>query len=378
LRVLILSIEFPPGPGGIATHAFQIARHLHNLGCQVWVASPQAFATQSEVTAFNSSQPFAIHTYRFRKINLVEIFERLQMTLRTAKRFRPDVILTFGKQPAWLGAIISRVNRCKLVITGAGSEFLVKNYAEKMLNQWAINRASLVLFNSHFTKLLAIQKGYRLPSSFIVTMGADHDVFKPGLPVAQLRQKLNLQGKRVILTVGRLSERKAQDTVIRALPQVFTAIPQAVYVLAGLPTLQAEFQQLAKELGILDRVLFLGIVSQSELPYLYNLADIFVLVSRQSSKGEVEGFGIAVAEAALCGVPAIVSDNTGLVEAILPGQTGLIVPQDSPNELARTLLTLLQDDDLRFKMGLAARQHALQALTWEQKASELYHLIRQV
>ncbi len=75
-----------------------------------------------------------------------------------------------------------------------------------------------------------------------------------------------------------------------------------------------------------------------------SVADVFVMTSRHANDGDFEGYGIAVIEAALCGTPAVVSDNAGLVEAISPGTTGLTVPPDDPAATSNAILSLLGDD----------------------------------
>ncbi len=77
---------------------------------------------------------------------------------------------------------------------------------------------------------------------------------------------------------------------------------------------------------------------RAELPYFYNLADLFVLVSRRTSIGDVEGFGIVVTEAALCGTPSVVSRNSGLEETVIDRKTGLIVDQENPEDTASAII----------------------------------------
>jgi phosphatidylinositol alpha-1,6-mannosyltransferase len=178
-----------------------------------------------------------------------------------------------------------------------------------------------------------------------------------------------------LLTVGHVTERKAQDVVIRALPDVLRHFPDTHYLVAGLPTRRAEFAQLANELGVSRHVHFLGVVSDELLPRLYNLADLFVLVSRQAADGDVEGFGIVVQEAALSGRPSVVSRECGLEEAIQEGITGLAVPPDDPHATAEAIIALLRDDHRRRVMGEQAQQTAQQA-TWSQRIAAYDRVLR--
>jgi phosphatidylinositol alpha-1,6-mannosyltransferase len=129
--------------------------------------------------------------------------------------------------------------------------------------------------------------------------------------------------------------------------------------------MQSEFEKLAYELGVLDSVIFVGQVPQEKLPYFYNLADIFVLVSRSTLACDVEGFGIVVIEAALCGIPSVVSNKSGLEETVIDWTTGLIVEQEDPEATAAAIIELLMNDSLRDRMGDAAYYNAINNATWK-------------
>jgi phosphatidylinositol alpha-1,6-mannosyltransferase len=178
----------------------------------------------------------------------------------------------------------------------------------------------------------------------------------------------------VLLTVGQVGERKAQDVVIRALPRILATRPDVAYVMVGLPRRRAEYEALAAELGVAERVRFVGLLPDEELPAAYNLADVFVLVSRRAADGDVEGYGIVVQEAALCGVPAVVSRDCGLTEAIIEGRTGLSVPPDDPEATAAAVLTLL-DESTGPVMGRLARE-AARAATWLERVVAYDELLR--
>jgi len=378
MKVLILSIEFPPGPGGLGTYAYQTASHLLQLGCQVVVATHQTHAPQDDIVEFNYHQVFPIYPLPFRGPIFIEAVERLVITMRAIRKHHPDLLIAFGRQAVWLGPCATQISKIPLIATGTGSEFLPREFHWVYLTRWAYRKVRKVIFISQFTQKLAANYGFQFTDSAIIPLGADDRLYHPGLPVDQLREKLNLLGKRIILTVGQVSQRKAQDIVLRAMPEILKRVPDAVYLIAGLPSLQQPFQALAAELGVTEQVRFLGVVDQEDLPLYYNLAEVFVLVSRQSGADEVEGFGIVVVEAALCGIPAVVADHSGLIEAILPDQTGLVVPQESPSATAEALLRLLMDEPLRNSMGQAARQYALEHATWGKRTSEFYKILQAV
>ena len=155
------------------------------------------------------------------------------------------------------------------------------------------------------------------------------------------------------------------------MPEILRAVPDAVYVMVGRSNDYDFFNRVAQESGVSSNVIFYGIASNAEVVDLYNLADLFVLNSRHSADGDFEGFGIAVIEAALCRLPAIVTSDSGLTEAIEDGVTGLTVPPDNAAETARAVISVLNDNTLRESMARAALERANNDYTWD-KVGEKY------
>jgi phosphatidyl-myo-inositol dimannoside synthase len=162
------------------------------------------------------------------------------------------------------------------------------------------------------------------------------------------------------------------------LPRIVSVFPNAQYVMVGLPTLKEPLLQLARNLGVENHVHFPGTVPVDELVSWLNCADVFVMTSRATITGDVEGFGIAVVESALCGTPAVVSRQSGLTEAIEDGVTGVAVPGNNPDATAEAVVALLRDAPRRDAMGAAARARALRDQTWETCAARYDALFRQV
>ncbi len=372
-RALLLSSEFPPGPGGIGQHAFQLARHLTRLGWELRVLAPQPYVPDADREAFNRQQPFAVATLPDREAGAAWLPSRLRMIHGAIRAHRPLLLIATGYRALLTAAAFSAAYRLPWVAVGHGTEFLGRSPANRRLTRRALESAAAVIAVSDYTAGL-IRAAARPRRLVVVPNAADGDRFRPGLDTSALRRRWGVGGP-VILTVGRVSERKAQDVVIRALPRILARHPDATYVMAGLPTLQPTYEALAHELGVAGRVRFAGLVADDDLPAAYNLADVFVLVSRRTAGGDVEGYGIVVQEAALCGAPAVVSRDCGLTEAIREGETGLSVPPDDPEATAEAILALLDDDDRRRAMGRRAREWATTA-TWSERISQYDQVLR--
>jgi glycosyltransferase involved in cell wall biosynthesis len=149
------------------------------------------------------------------------------------------------------------------------------------------------------------------------------------------------------------------------------------YLLIGLPTKQAEYQQIARALGVEDYVHFLGRVDQEQLPYYLAASDVFVMTSRHDRHGSFEGYGIAVVEAALCGTPAVVAENSGLAEAVDHEQTGLVVASEDPAAVSVAIIRLLQDDPLLQRLSQQAQQRG-RTQTWMHQAQYYHHALKTI
>lgn len=377
MHLLLLSMEFPPGPGGVGTLAYQVARYLGQKGWQVIVAAPQNYASDKVIAQFHQNQPFCIVRFTYKGPALLEGLNRLWLILEQIHRNRPKVVLALGRQSIWLGAIIHCFFGIPLVAIGVGTEFVRGNQVARNLTRWALARAGLVIFISRYAYALALEYGFKVAKAKVIPPGVDDKRFKPGLPTKTLRESLGLNDARIILTVGQVSERKAQDTVIRAMPYILKDQPKTKYVMVGLPTKRKEIEMLARDLGVEPNVVLTGLVDREQLPYYYNLAEVFVMVSRYVKEGEVEGFGIAVLEAAMCAVPAVVSSGSGLEEAVIPNQTALVIEPDDPQATAQAILRLLNDERLRRKMSGQAFRYVQENATMNQRMGEYELALRE-
>ena len=378
-RLLLLSSEFPPGPGGIGTHAYQLARHLTARGWVVTVVTAQEYAPPAARAAFNRRQPFAVVPLTGRESGwAATTVARLRTIRRAIRAARPDLLLATGRRALWLAAILDPLYRLPTVAVGHGSEFHSESAVARALTGRAIAGAAAVVAVSDYTAGLVRAAG-RPRRLVVIPNAADGDRFRPmsASPLPGAPALLPPPGAPVLLTVGRVGDRKAQDVVIRALPRVLATHPNVVYVMAGIPEKQAAFTALAQELGVAHALRFTGAVDDDDLPALYNRATLFVLVSRRTAGGDVEGYGIVVQEAALCGVPAVVSRDCGLTEAIREGETGVSVPPDDPEATAAAIVALLDDDAARTCMGRRARELAARA-TWADRVADYDNLFREV
>jgi len=206
-----------------------------------------------------------------------------------------------------------------------------------------------------------------------VPLGTTPSHFRPGLDTRAVRAKYGLTGAPWLLTVSRLEWHKGIDTMIRALPAVRAAHPTARYAVAGVGERRPQIEQLARELGLGDAVRFLGAVPDDELPALYNAADLYVGASRRHDL-LVEGFGISLVEASACGLAVVGGRSGGVPDAVREGETGILVDPDDPQAVARGVNDLLEDRELRGRLGAAGRRAVETYYNWDRVGADLIRI----
>jgi phosphatidylinositol alpha-1,6-mannosyltransferase len=375
-RIVLLSSELPPGPGGIGTHAHEVARGLSACGWAVDMLAPQPYASEEEIIRFNDAEPYYVHRLNSGRGAVLEASRRWSRLKGVLESSRPTVALASGERMVWLAAAMGR-RMPPWVAVGHGSEFGPRG-VRRVLSRWAWSRAAAVVCVSNFTAKTMRSAGICPRKSVVIPNGADHLRFRPldRCQVESARRRLGLGNGRVLLTVGNVTVRKGQDAVVQALPRILESVPDLHYVIAGLPTEREKVEAVARELDVTERVHVVGRVGDEEVVELMNLADLFVMTSRTTRDGDCEGFGIAVVEAALCGTPAVVSVGSGLTEAIIDGETGRAVPQDDVEAIERAVVDLMLNENLRSEMGRVAEKRARKEQSWERRVSEYDALLR--
>ncbi|WP_103529468.1 glycosyltransferase family 4 protein, partial [Streptomyces sp. SM12] len=209
--------------------------------------------------------------------------------------------------------------------------------------------------------------------------GVDEKAFHPGSGGEQVRSSLGLADRPVVVCVSRLVQRKGQDTLIRAMPRVLERVPDAVLLVVGGGPYLPELRKLAASEGVADSVRFTGSVPWSELPAHYGAGDVFAMPCRTRRGGlDVEGLGIVYLEASATGLPVVGGDSGGAPDAVLEGETGWVVRgggAGAPAETADRVVTLLQDPELRQRMGERGRAWVEEKWRWDLLAERLRALL---
>ena len=218
-----------------------------------------------------------------------------------------------------------------------------------------IRGANWIAANSNYTRSLL--EAWQIPSDKI-------RVVYPPIPEEAIRESATYEPRSrqndalSLATVSRLSREKGIDIALQALKLLAARGVPFRYVIGGDGRERGSLETLTDELGLRDSVEFRGWVDGAEKWQIFRNSDVFLMPSRGDSRAQQEGFGIASVEAGAFGVPAVGSRTGGVPEAVVDGETGIIVAEESPMDLADALTLLYRKPEVRKQMGRAARERA--------------------
>lgn len=364
MRILLATNDFPPKVGGIQTYCYELAKNLIPLGEEIVVLAPGV----REDLEFDERQNFKIVRLR-KKSSLYFVFFSI------LRRERIEKILVahranYARLASWANILL----KIPYDIIAYGGEILLSGRRKSIRKNF--KRAERVITISNFTKERLIEIGIPEKKIIVIHPGVDPVKFHPGLDPSPIKKKYNLEGKKVILTVSHLVKRKGHHNVLKALPQVLEKVPNLVYLIVGKGEEGEALGKTVRDLKLEERVIFAGKVKEEEIPLYYAACDLFIMPSYEiEERGDVEGFGIAYLEANACGKPVIGGRSGGVKDAVIDGETGLLVDPLNINQIAEVLVQLLTNPELSRKLGKEGRRRVEKELNWQEMAKEIKGVI---
>jgi phosphatidylinositol alpha-1,6-mannosyltransferase len=322
------------------------------------------------VAAFDSAAPFRVHRLRLLRTRMLPrlrpwhriwlAFQDLELRVRLILAIgwiaRAEAIGTvcIGELVAcgWMVGFCRRLGLRTLIYVHGEEVSISDSYdSDGTRRRAALSRADAVIAVSRFARDATIRLiGEDTGKVALIPNGVDRARFSPQPRRVELAARYGLAGQRVLLTVGRLSERKGMDRVIEALPRLRGDMPDLVYLIVGEGPFRTVLEALAVSHGVADAVIFAGAVPPEELVDHYALADAFIMANRALENGDTEGFGLVFLEANACAVPVIAGSAGGSVDAVTDEVNGLVVDGDSCDSIAGAVRRLFGDAALRERL----------------------------
>ncbi|MBL7846677.1 MAG: glycosyltransferase family 4 protein [Cyclobacteriaceae bacterium] len=324
--ILLVTSEFPPGPGGIGTHAFHLAKYLNEAGYAVEVLT-------EDREEYPDHKPML---FRVEYVPRNSRWGRAKFLMRTFIRIvrGPRVIMASGRKSLMATSVGLLLGK-RLIGVLHGHELLMGSKVQRVLLGFMLRRFTHVVAVSAFSKSVSMP--------FLA--GKDVVVIPNGIAIDERRKceaKYIPSGSLKLLTVGTVSKRKGQHNVLKLLPEIIKQYPYVQYTIAGTIREPETIFPLVESLGLTAHVHVRGVVSNLVLERLYQDADIVIMLSENQPNGDVEGFGISILEGNNFGVPAIGSLGCGIEQAIENDFSGILIDPHSSIELKYAIAEILK------------------------------------
>ncbi len=400
LRVLMLSWEYPPYVvGGLGAHVAALAPALARGGVEVCVVTPRwkggepieiigdkkPRAGSATVTIYRVDPPVAGLSNFFADVQQtnLNLEEQVQVLLEQLGDF--DLIHAHDWLVAWAAASLKRLHKIPLLATihaterGRGRGFLGGETSHSIngTEWWLTYEAWRVIATSRFMAD-EVKAYFNVPADKIDIVpngvaAAPFDALE-GVELSAFRERWASRDERIIFNVGRFVLEKGAHLIVEAAPRVLAQVPQAKFILAGTGSMSDQVKRRAQELGVADRVIVAGFISDADRDRLLRVADTAVFPSLY------EPFGIVALEAMAAKCPVVVSDVGGLGEVVRHEVTGITVYPDNVESLAWGILRTLQDPVAAKKRATRAYRMVKEDYSWDhiaRKTIEVYERIVQ-
>lgn len=388
MRICVLTSSFPRFSGDPAgVFIYNLSLCLSRKGVEVEVISPHDFGYNYS----ESRDAIRIHRFpyfyppKYQRLcygagilqNIKrDVLARIQLpsfvitnvlySLWMIKKRHFDVIHAHWSLPQGLvGILCKKLFKVPCITTIHGSDMYgLKFPLLRLLNAKVIKYSDVCTANSKATARVACET-YGTKNIEIIPVGVDDTFFfKRTRNADAIKRELGIDG-RVVLFIGRLIDLKGVDYLIKATPEVLKRCPDINVLLVGSGPQKEYLMNLSKDLGVENRVVFIDKVPQDEILKFYAIASVFVLPSIVNARGETEGLGVVLLEAMASGVPVIGSNVGGIPDIITDGETGLLARQKDHNDLAKKIVILLSDEELRKNVTENALRCVKRNFSWE-------------
>ena len=373
--VLVITWNFPPRHGGIENLVAGLSHNLKKSHPLFVVTSFASSAGRAEEGIFHSPWPGLLPFFLYaawRGFILMWRRPGIKVVLGGSALVTPLVVL--------LAAIFRR----SAVVLVHGLDLLYPNFLYQSFCVRWIKHCDRIIANSRYTASLARAKKGRADRVYVIPPAVDPGAFQPPRS-EEAKKAAGLEGRKVLLYVGRLARRKGVKEFLEgSLTALVAEIPEVCFlIVGGNPTgslahrddVLGEIGVVVRERGLENHVRLLGWLSGTELARTYQASDLLVLPAL-SVRDDVEGFGIVILEAAAAGVPCVAMRVGGIPDAVANGKSGVLLEPDDYASMTATLVNLLRDNEARQALGDYARRRVAAEFAWPAVIQKYAEILR--
>lgn len=352
MSLLFVARKFPPSKGGMQKAAYELWEHLSSL-------------TEVKLVKWGGSNKWLPLVLPYLLLSSVWVL----MSSRVGAIYLQDGLL------APIGCL-AKILKKPVVITIHGLDITYKNRWYQMVVPKCVKRMSKVICISESTRLECIRRGIPAEKIQVIPDGVSDQFYMASRWADRhwLREEVSrklgfdLDNKEVILSVGRLVERKGIHWFVKdVMPRITRYNKDCIYLIVGEGVYEERIREVVEERELKNNVFMLGQVDDEMLKLLFNTADVCVMPNIPI-EGDIEGFGLVALEAASCGLPVVASKLEGIKDAVEDGENGFLIDSGDAQAFADVIAALSANDGWRARFGAKARQFSLENFSWEKVA----------
>jgi phosphatidylinositol alpha-1,6-mannosyltransferase len=374
MRLLMITQDFPPQTGGIQTYSAELGQRFAQACDHFEMVAP----ADEGYEAVDAALPYRVHRLPVPSDRMVFATMRGSAALGSF-----DAVFHAQWYTLPTGLWLRKRGQVRRVFVAAHGRELLLNVVQRVpvvgkgfasARDELLRRADMLMPVSRYTGGVLRDAGVKPEAIHVAPNGVDAQTFQPG-DGASFRAEHGLGDGPLVVTVCRLVPRKGIDTTLEAVATLRERIPGLRYAIGGSGPDRPRLEAKVTALGLEDTVVFLGRVPDAAMADCMTAADVFCMPAR-SEVPDVEGFGLVFLEAGACETAVVGARAGGVPDAIVHGETGLLVEPSDADGLATALADLLGDEERRRAMGKAARARIEAQCTWDHVADGLLAAMR--
>ena len=370
MKTLIITLEYPPQIGGVASYTYNLAKNMPAADTVVYTTKVAGGADFDKKNPWKvvRGKPFSLFLWpRWGKM-LGDIWGLVE------KENIKQIYVHHALPVGYVAYLLKKFKKIPytLFFHGTDLDLGIKNKKNKLKK--ICLAAEKIVVNSNFLKNKFLSAFDDLKKEVSVVHPCPNDIFLQTVPETELKKlksQLALEGKSVIITVARMTEGKGYPHLIRFLPKILEKVPNLVWLIVGDGPKKDEVITSIQKNYLQNVTRFVGKLPYTELPKYYQLADLFVLLTHPDESSSEEAWGTAFVEAAASGLPVVAGRAGGVEEAVENMKTGLVVDVYQDQGIISAVTELLRNRDYAKQMGQTGKERVIREFNWPEQLKKL-------
>lgn len=370
-KTLIITLEFPPHIGGIATYVDLLAQGLPSD--KVVVLAPH----HKDAKEWDEKRPYTI----IRKTLLSNLFwprwvRLCFLTWSICRKEKIEVVMLHHILPVGYAALfVKKIKRIPYIVFSHGTDIVAStktSWKKKMVRMVAHGSEQIILNSDSLKRRMLLILPELSEKATVLYPCPEEDYYTkaPARDIEELRDRLALHGKKVILSIARIAEGKGFPHLVAVLTEVAKKNPNIVWIIIGDgPKRQEVIAEIHKN-NLQNIVRYIGQVRHEDLKLFYSVADIFCLLTHPDH-GFEEGLGLVFLEAAAAGLPTIAGRSGGVEEAVAHMETGIVVDTYQHLQGVDAIRTLVENTEFARRLGDEGQRRVRANFNWAHQLERL-------